>query len=748
MRRPLALVGFAYLLTQAVSVLIGTKEAFMLAVVTLAAGAIFLLFALASKNRKYAIPVVLLTAAAASFLFSVQSAPLQTAAEAAANQEVRVSGIVCEPPAVDSSGSTHYVIQIDDGKWGSGKALEGYAVQVTAYGRFHAQLSDRVTASLDLYMPEKESFFSQQNRLRADGILLQGSVDETRYYTVEPGTLPAVQGFLEGVRSNISRVLSASLAPEDAALAEGLLLGGSSGLSQETRSDFRDAGIYHLLSVSGLHMAVIAQFLLFVCGLLPLPRRVRPVFACAGVLLFMGVADFVPSVVRSGVMCLLMLGGQFFSRRADGLNSLGFAVLLLCLAHPYAAADVSLLLSVSATLGLLLCMPRWTAFYQKHHPRSRVLRVLVRELCGAVVTSAAATVFTLPVSLFVFESQSLVSPLANLLVLQPSTWLLYLLIFGLLFTTLLPVPFLAGLCWQGAALLSQWLQKAAAFCARLPFAAVCTDYTFVKVWVLCALLIFGAALLLGRCLRRPPLWEAALCSALLLACNAFLYASRTADACRVFVAGSGSGVSAVVSYHGQSVVIGCGAGQARVQAILRRCGTRSLEAVALLSDWKGEVQRASQILQAWQPARLLLPADVEQADLPAAAAAPALQGASALSLWDGRALLLYDASAALLEVEGTSILFVGAYADYSELPAAFLDADVLVCAALPSGEEAEALQPSMTCLCAYPDEQIGENAAAFAAYARAHGQPIVMGNAQDLVLEPHLPNDLKVRRND
>ena len=38
MRRPLALVGFAYLLTQAVSVLIGTKEAFMLAVVTLAAG--------------------------------------------------------------------------------------------------------------------------------------------------------------------------------------------------------------------------------------------------------------------------------------------------------------------------------------------------------------------------------------------------------------------------------------------------------------------------------------------------------------------------------------------------------------------------------------------------------------------------------------------------------------------------------------------------------------------------------------
>ena len=160
-----------------------------------------------------------------------------------------MSGIVCEPPAVDSNGSTHYVIQIDDGKWGSGKALEGYAVQVTAYGRFHAQLSDRVTASLELYMPENESFFSQQNRLRADGILLQ-ALSTRRAITPWNPVHCRRAGISRGDRSNISRVLSASLAPEDAALAEGLLLGGSSGLSQETRSNFRDAGIYHLLSVS------------------------------------------------------------------------------------------------------------------------------------------------------------------------------------------------------------------------------------------------------------------------------------------------------------------------------------------------------------------------------------------------------------------------------------------------------------------------------------------------------------------
>ena len=77
-----------------------------------------------------------------------------------------------------------------------------------------------------------------------------------------------------------------------------------------------------------------------------------------GVLCFMAVTCFQASVCRSGVMCLVVLAGDLLSRRADSLNSLGIAVLLLGLENAYAAADIGLLLSFSATLGLiLLCRP-------------------------------------------------------------------------------------------------------------------------------------------------------------------------------------------------------------------------------------------------------------------------------------------------------------------------------------------------------------------------------------------------------
>ena len=88
-----------------------------------------------------------------------------------------------------------------------------------------------------------------------------------------------------------------------------------------------------------------------------LPKRFAAGLTMAGVLCFMALTGFVPSVMRSGIMLLFYLGSQVMRRNADSINSLGLAVFLLGLANPYAAADTGLLLSFSATLGLLLFPP-------------------------------------------------------------------------------------------------------------------------------------------------------------------------------------------------------------------------------------------------------------------------------------------------------------------------------------------------------------------------------------------------------
>ena len=68
----------------------------------------------------------------------------------------------------------------------------------------------------------------------------------------------------------------------------------------------------------------------------------------------MAITGFTPSVVRSGVMITLTYCAMIFLRKSDGLNSLGFSGLVLTLFNPYTVADVGMLLSFSATLGILM----------------------------------------------------------------------------------------------------------------------------------------------------------------------------------------------------------------------------------------------------------------------------------------------------------------------------------------------------------------------------------------------------------
>ena len=145
------------------------------------------------------------------------------------------------------------------------------------------------------------------------------------------------------------------LPEREAGLAVGVLLGDKSGISEAIKEDFRTDGVSHLLAVSGLHMAAVCQLLLFFFRkILHFPEKLCFLFSMVGIIAFMAITGFAPSVMRSGIMYLIYLAGLIVSRQADSLNSLGAAVFLMCLVNPYAAADIGLLLSFSATAALIL----------------------------------------------------------------------------------------------------------------------------------------------------------------------------------------------------------------------------------------------------------------------------------------------------------------------------------------------------------------------------------------------------------
>ncbi len=246
--------------------------------------------------------------------------------------------------------------------------------------------------------------------------------------TIRAGNPPWTAWFAT-LREQAVAKIGTYLSGDVGALVSGICFGADTALSEEAKAAFRVSGTYHLFSVSGFHMALLSQALLFLLSRLRVPRFWRAAICIMALLFFVAMVGHEPSVIRSGLLCLLVMLATCFRRQADTCNSLGLALIVLLVASPFAAYDVSLLLSFFATFGLVFLCPRITRLF------CRLLSPRIRETHGRLATaydtfattvalSVSATIATLPVSLLYFGEISVIAVLGNLLTAFPSSLLL------------------------------------------------------------------------------------------------------------------------------------------------------------------------------------------------------------------------------------------------------------------------------------------------------------------------------------
>jgi len=252
----------------------------------------------------------------------------------------------------------------------------------------------------------------------------------------------------EAVRAAAREQAAASLPPERAGLLAGMALGDTSRIPGDLDAAFRRAGLTHLLAVSGSNLAVILAAGLGIAALLGARRRLLVVLGIVLVSLFVLVTRWEPSVLRAGVMAVLVLLGVATGRGPGGRRSLCLAVLLLLLADPGLSGSLGFRLSVAATAGVLWAGP----------PVARVLPGWVpdRARLGVGMTLGAQA-GALPVLALALGRVSPASLPANLLALPLASGPMLL---GVVAAAAAPVapplaalacrlaePFLAALVW-------------------------------------------------------------------------------------------------------------------------------------------------------------------------------------------------------------------------------------------------------------------------------------------------------------
>ncbi len=143
-----------------------------------------------------------------------------------------------------------------------------------------------------------------------------------------------------------------------AQLLKGILLGKRSDIPSETLDVFRNSGTFHVLSVSGLHVGLIAMFCYIAFSIFRCPQKVRCLLTIIAILVYACLIGFRPSVFRATLMAILFLYAKLIDRDADLFNLLSFAALVLLLLNPQQLWDVGFQLSFVAVAAIVYFVPK------------------------------------------------------------------------------------------------------------------------------------------------------------------------------------------------------------------------------------------------------------------------------------------------------------------------------------------------------------------------------------------------------
>lgn len=610
MRRLFALIGFTNLGTLAAAVYFGSTVSLVLCNGCLLAFGVLLFL---HKRFDIRMPALVLLSAAFAFgSFSVYAASHVEPMSVLDGQKVTITGRLCELP-YEQYNKHYYVLEVSSiapAEEASEHALpKPDKIRISTQNPLRLDLYDEITGSVQLYSPSGDDGFSSKSYYAAKGITMFGFLYEYDAYTITRTEGKPLYYYALRVRQAMLASIQNILPEQEGGLLGAAVLGEKQTLDPTVRDAFLANGIYHVLVVSGLHMSIISMLLLNVFQAAHLPRQAAVCLTAAAVVCFMAVTGFSPSVMRSGIMVLILLGGMLLHRKADAINSLGIAVFLICFGNPYAAADLGLLLSFGSTLGILVLTPRLkTAFssvFVKGYWQRPVLHRLASYLTETLSVTLGVLIFTLPIFILSGREISLIAPLSNLLFLLPATVMIQAGFLAAVFHLIPAFLFVAKPLALVAGVIGKFLILGTKYLARIPFATVSPTAGFVTLWLVFSLVILAYLLLFFHKVSGYVI--GALLSLLLLFTGIFSSNLLQREQIRVGVLDVGEGIAIVISKHGQAAVIGCeGYNSNAIPSYLQMEGIHAVTYLQLTSGENQEKKNGAAILNAYPTEQVLL----------------------------------------------------------------------------------------------------------------------------------------------
>lgn len=342
---------------------------------------------------------------------------------------------------------------------------------------------------------------------------------------LRPGR-PSVRRFADALARDGEQTLNDYLGADVGPLATALVVGRRASLDAPSKDRLLETGTIHLLSVSGLHLGIVAMTMMSISVVLGLPRGMQALTVAVACFLFAAVTGGQPPVLRAAILVATVLTSLLVNRRQWPLNTLAFAALILMVLNPTNVTQIGVQLSF-VSVATLVCAARSSSMLTREiatevYDASHQIEALIdrtrsvwsrwahdkfRMIRDLAWMSFCVTITTTPLTWLHFHLVSPIAVVANLLLSIPAA---VALVTGL-------VAVVCGWIWRPLAMVPAW----------------CCDWVLRLMRMI---IDIASDLPLGHAwLPAPPHWWVAAYFGLLLGSFAIRYPFNRP---RAFVAGS------------------------------------------------------------------------------------------------------------------------------------------------------------------------------------------------------------------
>lgn len=272
-----------------------------------------------------------------------------------------------------------------------------------------------ISESKNFNLPSIKSYYQRENIWGSSKALTLRKYENTKL--LSSGKYKLLEKINHSIEENLSY--------ENSSIIKKLVLADSSSLDANTSQAYSDAGLAHLLAISGLHIYIIIFCLDFILKKINIAYKLRFIFLMAALTFYAYILDFTPSVTRAILMYFLKGIFEITNKKVSNFSIVFISLIIILTLKPMAIFDLGLQLSYLSVLGILILNPRL-------NPK--------REdgLYGLFTLYASVNIMILPLLIYNFNNFNIFSFLINLLLSPVIIFILILsylaIIFDLVFS--------------------------------------------------------------------------------------------------------------------------------------------------------------------------------------------------------------------------------------------------------------------------------------------------------------------------